>query len=63
MFLAGLGAKLPLYAFKKASKVVSDQSPVDSLNSELGVEFLDSLVLGEVKTSYYLSVDVNFPLP
>lgn len=42
MILAELGAKLPLYAFKKASKV-------DSLSCELGVEFLDSLVLGEVK--------------
>ncbi|XP_057765598.1 GDP-L-galactose phosphorylase 2-like [Salvia miltiorrhiza] len=41
------GAKLPLYAFKTASKAVSEQSPVDSVNNELEVEFLDSLVLGE----------------
>ncbi|XP_047974986.1 GDP-L-galactose phosphorylase 2-like [Salvia hispanica] len=38
------GAKLPLYAFKKASKAVSQHTPLDS---ELGIDFLDSLVLGE----------------
>ena len=46
---AQLGAKLPLYAFKKASKAVSQHTPLDS---ELGIDFLDSLVLGEVNSKF-----------
>ncbi|KAL0306333.1 UNVERIFIED_CONTAM: GDP-L-galactose phosphorylase 1 [Sesamum radiatum] len=41
------GAKLPLYAFNKASKVVSEKDSVASENDEPPVDFLDSLLLAE----------------
>ncbi|KAI3456892.1 hypothetical protein Pfo_013555 [Paulownia fortunei] len=46
-FLIGLGAKLPLYAFKKVNKLVCEKGSVGSENKEPPVEFLDSLLLGE----------------
>lgn len=44
-----LGAKLPLYAFKKLDKLVSDNGSADhEERGEPPVAFLDSLLLGEV---------------
>lgn len=45
-----LGAKLPLYAFKKKNKVDTEKAFFGSeKKKEPPVEFLDSLLLGEVK--------------
>ncbi|XP_011095440.1 GDP-L-galactose phosphorylase 2-like [Sesamum indicum] len=41
------GAKLPLYAFNKTSKVVCEKDSVGSENDEPPVDFLDSLLLAE----------------
>ncbi|KAI3466272.1 hypothetical protein Pfo_022935 [Paulownia fortunei] len=41
------GAKLPLYAFKKVSKVVCGKGSVGTVNKEPPVDFLDSLLIGE----------------
>ncbi|KZV44491.1 GDP-L-galactose phosphorylase 1 [Dorcoceras hygrometricum] len=41
------GAKLPLYAFKKANKVDTEKAFFGSEKKEPPVEFLDSLLLGE----------------
>ncbi|EYU27365.1 hypothetical protein ABFS82_13G165800 [Erythranthe guttata] len=41
------GSKLPLYAFKKANKLVCEKGSFDSVNKEPPVEFLDALLLGE----------------
>lgn len=41
-----------MYAFKKPNKVVSEKGSVASENNEQSVEFLDSLLLGEVKSNF-----------
>ncbi|KAF2285718.1 hypothetical protein GH714_007369 [Hevea brasiliensis] len=41
------GAKLPLYAFKKLNKIVSEKEVLGNENNEPPVAFLDSLLLGE----------------
>uniref|UniRef100_A0A5B7C806 Putative GDP-L-galactose phosphorylase n=1 Tax=Davidia involucrata TaxID=16924 RepID=A0A5B7C806_DAVIN len=42
-----LGAKLPLYAFKRVNKIVSEKTLLCHENKEPPVDFLDSLLLGE----------------
>lgn len=44
-----VGAKLPLYAFKKLNKIDGDKLLPGSEKREPPVAFLDSLLLGEVK--------------
>lgn len=51
-FLIQLGTKLPLYAFKKANKVVCENGSVGSEEEEPPLEFLDSLLLGEVNLTF-----------
>lgn len=46
--LIGLGSKLPLYAFEKSNKLVCEDVSVCSENEESPVDFLNSLLLGEV---------------
>ncbi|EEF32020.1 GDP-L-galactose phosphorylase 2 [Ricinus communis] len=41
------GAKLPLYAFKRVDKIVSEKEVIEHENTEPPVAFLDSLLLGE----------------
>ncbi|KAL0406950.1 UNVERIFIED_CONTAM: GDP-L-galactose phosphorylase 1 [Sesamum latifolium] len=47
IFLIGLGAKLPLYAFTKMGNVVGEKGSFDTENKKPPVNFLDSLLLGE----------------
>jgi hypothetical protein len=47
-FVLLIDAKLPLYAFKKISKVNGKGLAIDECQEELPLAFLDSLVLGEV---------------
>ncbi|KAA8523644.1 hypothetical protein F0562_010067 [Nyssa sinensis] len=42
-----LGAKLPLYAFKRVNKIVTEKTLLGDENKEPPVDFLDSLLLGE----------------
>lgn len=44
-----LGAKLPLYAFKKESDALIEKGSVSNEKKEFPVDFLDSLLIGEVK--------------
>lgn len=46
--LIGLGAKLPLYAFKKERNVVRGKECIGTENNEPPIDFLNSLLLGEV---------------
>lgn len=52
-FFVGLGAKLPLYAFKKESNAVIEKGSVSTEKKELPVDFLDSLLIGEVELFPY----------
>lgn len=47
--LGCVGAKLPLYAFKKLNNTLGDKGFPRHENQEAPVAFLDSLILGEVK--------------
>lgn len=47
-FGIGTGAKLPLYAFKRLTKIAIDKGLPADESTEPPVAFLESLVLGEV---------------
>lgn len=44
-----IGARLPLYAFKKENSTDGGKTVVEQEKKEPTVEFLDSLLLGEVR--------------
>ena len=52
-----VGAKLPLYAFKKLNNIESEKDLLGIENKEPPVAFLDSLVLGEVNFAIKLVVN------
>ncbi|KAG9159815.1 hypothetical protein Leryth_007826 [Lithospermum erythrorhizon] len=47
------GSKLPLYAFKKLNKFDDEKESIDLKNKEPPIEFLNSLLLGEVIPGNY----------
>lgn len=57
-----LGAKLPLYAFKKVNDISSGKGLFTYDNKEPPVAFLDSLLLGEVThdLAYYQILCFSF---
>lgn len=51
MFVIWTGAKLPLYAFKRQNQIVGDKCLAGPESTEPPVDFLESLLLGEVSLS------------
>ncbi|GFY80890.1 GDP-L-galactose phosphorylase 1 [Actinidia rufa] len=47
VIVAGIGGKLPLYAFKRVKEVVGEKGLLAIDDEEAPVTFLDSLLLGE----------------